>query len=123
MGMEFCAAPCQERFMNHVMCFAAEYLQNVKIVCLTGAIKTCVKTKWEDLLNNNVYRNIKPKIDEWKEEIRNLPVHELPPRCFCPETCSHSLGNLDVDDSGPDRPMIFEGMAWDYHGFRIPYEQ
>lgn len=76
-GLNFRAPPCQKRFMDYVMCFAAEYLQSIKTVRLTGPIKTCIKNKWEDLLNNNVYSTIKPQIEEWKEEARSLTALEL----------------------------------------------
>ncbi|KJX92152.1 hypothetical protein TI39_contig5905g00004 [Zymoseptoria brevis] len=106
-GMNFRAPPCQKRFMDYVMCYAAEYLQSIKTVRLTGPIKTCIKHKWEDLLNNNAYSTIKPQIEEWKDEVQSLTALELPLRCFCPQTCSYHLRDLDVDDLRPHTMVSF----------------
>ncbi|KAK5715272.1 hypothetical protein LTR17_016873 [Elasticomyces elasticus] len=90
-NIDFCRLPCQKVLVDQIMAFAAGYIvkmKNLKVVELTGCIKTETKTKYEDLLNEkNGEIDHTEEIEQMKREIAALPDYAFPPRCFCPKPC------------------------------------
>ncbi|SMR56704.1 unnamed protein product [Zymoseptoria tritici ST99CH_1E4] len=79
---------CSETVLNMVMAFAAEYLQSVKTVRLTGVVKKSAKDRWEKLLNQASYENNKPILEAMKDEFRKFTRFQVPPICYCAEPCA-----------------------------------
>ncbi|KAK4891556.1 hypothetical protein LTR27_009887 [Elasticomyces elasticus] len=92
-NIEFRRLPCQKVLVDQIMTFAAAYIlkiKTLKVLKLTGFIKTETRLKFEGLLNErNGEVDHTDEIENMKREIVALPDYAFPPRCFCPIPCGY----------------------------------
>lgn len=95
--IEFARHPCMKTWIHMVMSFATEHLQGLRKVVLNGIIKTADKKKWEQMLKKDDPSHVRALARVWKDEVLQMPMHELPPRCSCNKNCG-SIEYFDYDD-------------------------
>ncbi|KJX92153.1 hypothetical protein TI39_contig5905g00005 [Zymoseptoria brevis] len=101
---------CRETFTNMVMAFAAEYLQHVKTIRISGIEKLSVRERWENMLNKHSYKDNKPAIEAMKKKFSAMRAEQLPPRCECREYC-------DTYDYSFGKNPNYMGALADYEFF------
>lgn len=77
LGIEFDRPPCHKVMQDWIMAFAADYLSDIRTVRLTGLIKTCVKEKWEAIINGSESSENEMEIARVQKEAREAHPTEL----------------------------------------------
>lgn len=65
--------PCQKVLVDWIMCFAAEHVQHIPTVRLSGYVKSSTKQKWEAVLNDKSLRDHSKDIEQQKNNVIHTP--------------------------------------------------